>query len=79
MTEGTYDVKRPGNLVGEEGLLAAVIAQAVKDATATAVRDPTVIADARRYFAGEAYTRHLQLLGLPADLLPKEFEDDTGR
>lgn len=63
-----------GDLRGERGLIAAVIAQAVRDVKGE-VGTPGDAADAIAYFAGRdgTYRSHLQLLDLPGNWLPALF------
>lgn len=60
-------------LVGERALIASIIAVSVDDALGRG--DPEDIVDARHYFADGRYQNHLELLGLPANYLPMEFEN----
>jgi len=58
---------RPANMTGPAGLLAAVIHQALLDyhkGDLTAVK----------YFEGQTYKQHLQLLGLPDNWLPETIK-----
>ena len=65
-------INRPGGLRGEQGLLVAVIAQAVKDATRGSGEER---GDAWRYLASREYEQHLCFLGLPSTFLPVEIEE----
>lgn len=60
-------------LNGERGLLAAVIAQAVKDLGST---DEETRRDAYRYLTSDLYKHHLELLDLQPDLLPAGVEGE---
>lgn len=53
---------------GYAGILYAIIAQARIDAGDSNSKEK---ADALKYFGGEAYRLHLELLGLPSDWLPE--------
>lgn len=59
--------KIPKDLSGCQGLLLAVIATAARDALST---NKATRRDALKYFRGDTYKRHLQLLDLPSDALP---------
>lgn len=61
------------DLHGERGLLAAVIGQAVKDATG---RNDDYRADALRYFRSPVYREHLEHLGLNRNLLPQNLNGE---
>lgn len=54
---------------GEVGLVGAIIRLAIWDIQNGS---PDLAADAWRYFAGPDYTLHLQMLGQPIDMLPRE-------
>ena len=58
------------NVAGERGLLAAVIGRAIDDAVSGCP-------DARSYFAGKEYRRHLTWLDLDSDTLPVVFDNGT--
>lgn len=62
---------RPHDLIGERALVVSVIDTALKDAVSGTKAHR---ADARRYFAGHEYRRHLEALGLPPSWLPERFE-----
>lgn len=56
---------RTNDVSGSRGLLLAVVAQAVKD-----LGHPSYRQSARRYFDGQTYRNHLEMLELSADLMP---------
>ena len=62
MDKKTIEVPRGKGVSGPTGLLTAVIATAVNDATGT---DRKQKADSLRYFASDTYERHLDWLGVP--------------
>jgi len=72
-TAKIMDRKQTGRLCGERSLVAAVIGQAVDDATG--VNGPYFVADARAYFASSVYDRHLAWLDKPDEWIP---EHDNG-
>lgn len=67
------DIRIPGNLSGPEGLLAAVIATAVRDFTSSHATAGDW-ASAAEYLGGPVYREHLEMLNLPADLVPAGLE-----
>ena len=57
------------NLRGEEGLITAIMFQAVKDLETRAHRDSAV-----EYFQSDLYRDHVTWLGLPPEWRPVQFE-----
>ena len=57
-------------LNGERALLAAVVAQACKDAFSQSAKAAAARDDALQFFCSSDYQRHLAALGLPGDWLP---------
>lgn len=64
----TKRLNRPTQLIGERALLIAIVKQAAADlgSSSRATRQ-----DAAKYFAGEVYRAHLDLLGLPVTWQPQ--------
>jgi len=58
------------NLNGERALLAAVLAQACKDAFSQSAKATAARDDALHFFCSSDYQRHLAALDLPSDWLP---------
>ena len=64
----------PKGVAGPDGLIMAVLVQAIKDAI-----DPGRVAEpyqdeAALYFCSDTYKHHLGVLGLPGDWLPAGIE-----
>ena len=64
-----------GNLTGVNGLLLAIIDQALRDYERGGVHRPSAVL----YFQSNLYRHHVTALGLPADILPTILQDDRER
>jgi hypothetical protein len=68
-------LKSPAGLSGPEGLLTAIINQATVDAIGTGGEANCI--NAWAYFGGPAYQNHLAWLGLPNDIRPAAFDQES--
>ena len=68
-------IKMPAGLAGPEGLLAAIISRATVDAMGAGGAANAI--DALAYFGGPAYQNHLAWLGLPNDIRPVAFKQES--
>ena len=68
----TDELSLRGELQGPKGLLASVIAVAVRDATGRRGKNR---ADAWRYLAGPVYEDHVTWLDLPPGILPARIAE----
>jgi hypothetical protein len=68
-------LKMPAGLSGPSGLVSAIVGQAAKDASGAGGAANCI--DALAYFGGPAYQDHLAWLGLPNDIRPAAFEQES--
>ena len=68
-------LKMPAGLSGPEGLVTAIVGQAAKDASGAGGAANCI--DAWAYFGGKTYQNHLAWLGLPNDIRPVAFEQES--
>jgi hypothetical protein len=68
-------LKCPAGLSGPEGLVIAIINQATVDAMGTGGEANCI--DSWAYFGGPAYQNHLAWLGLPNDIRPAAFGQES--